>query len=116
IATGDGLMRYRSGDGALRKFPEVFVQQGSGYGTNVFRLFEDSQGDIWWSTSSRILNTLGRWNSAQERMEFFSDMDGLPTLQSNLPSAFVEDSSGALWMGFEGQGFARWRRDGRFEY
>jgi ligand-binding sensor domain-containing protein/signal transduction histidine kinase len=117
IATGDGLLRYRSGGlGALRTIPEVYVRPGGPDGANVRRLYQDSAGDVWWSTSSRIANTLGRWSHARRTMDFFSHADGLPPLQSNRPSVFVEDRNGILWMGFESQGLARRRSNGTFEY
>jgi hypothetical protein len=48
-------------------------------------------------------------------MEFFGDADGLPPLSTHLPSAFVEDLSGALWLRFENEGIAR-QRSGGFQY
>jgi signal transduction histidine kinase/streptogramin lyase len=117
IATGDGLLWYRSGGlGALRKMPQVYVHPKLQEGANVFRLFEDSRGDIWWSTSARASNTLGRWSRAQWKVDYFTAANGLPPLVGNLPTAFVEDRSGTLWLGFESQGLARRRSDGTFEY
>ncbi len=113
LGTGDGLLRYRGlGPDSLFRLPEVYVRPGGRDGHNVFRLYEDSRGDVWWSTSSRITNTLGRWRRAEAEMEYFGDGNGLPSLRSNLPSAFVEDRSGVLWLGFESQGIARQRSDG----
>jgi ligand-binding sensor domain-containing protein len=117
LATGDGLLRYASAGAApFSRMPEVQRRPTGPDGANVFRVYEDSHGDVWWSTSSRIRNTLGRWNRASGGTEFFTEFQGLPTLRSNLPSAFVEDRNGVLWIGFESQGLARRRSDGRFEY
>lgn len=116
LGTGDGLLRYRgSGRERLSRLPELYVRPGGPDGHNVFRLYEDSRGDIWWSTSSRITNTLGRWSRAEAKMEYFGDGNGLPPLRGNLPSAFVEDRSGVLWLGFDGQGIAR-QQSGGFMY
>ncbi len=117
VGTGNGLLRYRgAGPDPLSRLPEVHVRPGGRDGQNVFRLYEDARGDVWWSTSSRINNTLGRWNRGRGKMEFFGDNDGLPPLQGNLPSAFVEDRRGVLWLGFESGGLARKRSQGGFEY
>jgi ligand-binding sensor domain-containing protein/two-component sensor histidine kinase len=117
IATGNGLLRY-TGDarGGLRGKPRVYLRPGGPDGWNVFRVYEDSHGDIWWSTSSRIANTLARWSRVSDRVEFFAEPHGLPPLQSNLPAAFVEDRAGVLWLGFENRGLARHRPDNSFEY
>lgn len=117
VATGDGLLRYGPGGlGALRKMPQVYVHPKLQEGANVFRLYEDSRGDIWWSTSARASNTLGRWSREQGKTDYFTAADGLPPLVGNLPTAFVEDRSGTLWFGFESQGLARRRSNGTFEY
>jgi ligand-binding sensor domain-containing protein/signal transduction histidine kinase len=117
IATGDGLLRYPAGRSSeLRKQPQVYVRPVELGGTNVFRVYEDWRGDIWWSTSARTANTLGRWDHATQKMQYFTDADGLPPLHGNLPSAFVEDRDGTLWSGFQSNGLARRRRDGSFEY
>jgi signal transduction histidine kinase/ligand-binding sensor domain-containing protein len=117
LGTGDGLLRYRgSGREPLSRVPDLYVCPGGRDGHNVFRLYEDSRGDVWWSTSSRITNTLGRWRRAEAKMEYFGGGNGLPPLGGNLPSAFVEDRSGVLWLGFESQGIARQRSGGGFVY
>src|SRR5215471_11541902 len=118
LATGNGLLRYPAGDsGAWAKTPETYTHPIGPDGANVFRLYEDSRGDIWWSTSSRIVNTLGQWDHAQNQMRFFTEADGLPAPGGvNPASAFVEDGHGVLWVAVESGGLARRRTGGSFEY
>ncbi len=115
LATGDGLLRYSAaGSRTLQIQPRVYTRPNGPDGANVFRLYEDSRGDIWWSTSSRIVSTLGRWSRSRQTMEFFKEQ--LPLGAGVNPvSAFVEDKTGVLWIGFESGDLAR-RRDGAFEY
>jgi len=117
IATGEGLLHYVSaGPLTLLQKPDVFLLPTLPDGGNVFRLFEDTQGDIWWSTSGRILNQLARWDRKDGKVRIFSDRDGLPVM-ANLPTGFVEDKFGALWLGFETQGLARITKESsRFQY
>jgi ligand-binding sensor domain-containing protein/signal transduction histidine kinase len=122
IATAEGLLRYRPGDvSVLGQAFDALMLPVLPDGGNVFRVFEDSRGDIWWSTSGHIVNGLARWNQALGKIEIFSEGDGLPPLRSNtptgfnLPTAFVEDRHGTLWFGFQSGGLAR-RKGDRFEY
>jgi ligand-binding sensor domain-containing protein/anti-sigma regulatory factor (Ser/Thr protein kinase) len=77
----------------------------------VFRTYEDSRGDIWFSTMGHVDCVLSRWDRAAERFVSYSPADGL--LESS-PSAFAEDGAGNLWIGFYDGGLVRYRQ-GRFE-
>src|SRR5258706_2450613 len=79
-------------------------------GSDVFRLFEDSRGDIWISISGAVHN-LVRWERATESFHAYSEAEGLPRYSP--PTAFREDAAGNLWLGFYEGGLARYR-DGRF--
>jgi ligand-binding sensor domain-containing protein/two-component sensor histidine kinase len=79
-------------------------------GNDVFRLFEDSRGDIWISIAGGRPNVV-RWERATESFHIYSQAEGLP--RSSPPTAFREDGAGNLWLGFYEGGLARYR-DGRF--
>jgi signal transduction histidine kinase len=76
----------------------------------IFRLYEDSHGDIWISTLSAGNNGLSRWRRASET---FSQADGLVSLKTHPASAFREDAAGNLWVGLIGGGLMRYS-GGRF--
>ena len=77
---------------------------------DVYRLFEDSRGDIW--ISGRARQGLTRWERSSETFHRYSDADGLPPF--NYPNAFGEDSAGNLWIGLREGGLVRYT-SGRFE-
>jgi ligand-binding sensor domain-containing protein len=81
----------------------------------IFRLFEDSRGDIWAATQSATgVNGLVRWDRRTGAVIEYSEREGLPpSPKLGLASAFREDSSGNLWVGFHVGGLARYRQ-GRF--
>jgi signal transduction histidine kinase/streptogramin lyase len=72
----------------------------------VRRLFEDSGGNIWISTDSRILNGIARWDARTEQVSDLGRSPGLPSLKDDLARSFGEDASG-IWLGFYG-GLARY--------
>jgi len=70
-----------------------------GLGANdVFRLFEDSHGDVWISSISEGPAGLTRWERATQTLQRFGPSDGI----NSAPTAFREDASGNLWIGFYG--------------
>jgi len=75
----------------------------------IYRLFEDSRGDIWLGVfgDTRLM----RWDRSTETLQHFGTDDGIPYQAG---TAFAEDQSGAVWIGFYGGGLAR-RRNGSFE-
>lgn len=80
-------------------------------GDDVFRLFEDSSGNVWIATWAPARTVLTRWDRATARFERFAEHDGLPPFSR--PLAFSEDRSGGIWIGFWNGGVARYHR-GRF--
>ena len=80
-------------------------------GADVFRLFEDSRGDIWVGRRLPTTAVLTRWERSTNSFHRYSEADGLPAF--NRPTAFAEDASGNVWIGFQNGGLARHRR-GRF--
>ncbi len=72
-----------------------------------YRAFEDSRGDLWFSTWPRGLT---RWQRSTGTLQTFGAQDGV----TNAPaSALREDLAGNLWIGFVEGEMIRYR-DGRF--
>ena len=72
VGTGDGLYRFpaaehlsRNQDGARR--PSTRTKDGLA-ATQVFRLFEDSRGDVWISTMSSLTRGLAVWDAPRGRV------------------------------------------------
>ena len=118
-------LRARSGEWwlgtgeALFRFPRVTFQQLKKARpiavypmTQVFRLFEDSRGDVWISTTSPTVNKLARWEHTSAAVRNAGPIPGLPF--DDLARSFGEDTGGNVWIGF-GKGLARWR-NGSFEF
>jgi two-component sensor histidine kinase len=82
-------------------------------GNEIFRLFEDSRGDIWIVKIDLVGYSLTRWERATGSFHLCTSADGLQTVEA--PTAFAEDRSGQLWMGFYNGGLARFR-NGRFTH
>ena len=71
----------------------------------VLRLFEDSRGDVWIATVGEgKLNGLTRWERSTDRLHHYGSREGLPDLRRHFVSAFAEDRSGGVWLGFSADG------------
>ena len=117
VGTYHGVFRYvgiETASDLSRASPAAVYTRADGLAADVvLRLFEDSHGDVWIGTGSGD-NGLSRWRRATGSLEHFGDSEGLPPFQTHFVSAFAEDRSGAVWIGFSGDGgLVRWR-DGRF--
>jgi len=81
----------------------------------VFRLYEDSRGDIWIGTMyyGRVL----KWEREAQLLRDYTDELTQP---GDVPGArfqmtcFAEDRQGTLWAGFYNHGYLMRYRDGRF--
>ena len=82
-------------------------------GNLIFRVFEDSRGDIWISTFGNGGNGLSRWQRSTGSLRHFSREPGFPDGAS--PTVFCEDRTGALWIGFYDGRLARYRNN-RFQF
>ena len=90
----------------------VYTTRDGLAGNNIFRVFEDSRGDIWIGTIGLgSEDGLARWDRSTGRVQAFSESDGLPA--HPVPTAFAEDRAGGVWVGLFHGGLARYRR-GRF--
>jgi streptogramin lyase/two-component sensor histidine kinase len=102
VPTGEGLFRYpasASCTSIARTPPKAVYTHRDGLPIDeIFRLFEDSRGDLWLSVGSSPV----RWLRRTATFEVVSD-------RVNPPSAFAEDRAGNVWIGFYRGGIARWR-------
>jgi ligand-binding sensor domain-containing protein/signal transduction histidine kinase len=95
-----------------RRQPDAIYTTREGLANNrLLRLYEDARGDLWISVYGRPQSGLARLERATGRLQTYSESDGLPS--TNSPTAFCEDRSGNLWIGFSGGGLARYTA-GRF--
>ena len=92
----------------------IYTKRDGLAGNEIFRLFEDSRGDVWISTTGDDGNGLSRWQRSTGSLRTFSRETAFPKTYW-LPTAFREDRNGALWIGFYGGGVARYR-DNRFRF
>ena len=83
--------------------------------TEVFRIFEDSRGDVWFTTVGYVYE-LWRWERAGNTWREFTAEVSLG--KNRIGTAFVEDKAGNLWIGTgsdaDDAALARYR-DGQFE-
>lgn len=117
IATGQGLCRFpaaaRLDQLAGARPKRIYTTRDGLAGENIFRVFEDSQCDIWIGTIGLdMADGLARWRRKTGRIEAFSPADGLP--KSPVPTAFAEDRAGNVWIGLFHGGLARYRPGGKF--
>ena len=114
VPAGEGLIRYprlASPDQITSAHPKAIYTTRDGLPDNdMFRLFEDSRGDIWISTVGSIDCTLTRWERATATFHCFASVGRTP---NSAPTAFCEDASGNLWIGFYTGGLLRYSA-GRF--
>ncbi len=114
IPTGEGLFRSPSAtdfENLARAAPQK-IETGA-RGKEIFRLFEDSRGDVWIATIAGAAELL-RWERASQTWHNYTEQTGFATGR-RLGTAFVEDRSGNLWIGTGDEDSALIRyRDGRF--
>jgi signal transduction histidine kinase/ligand-binding sensor domain-containing protein len=112
----EGLQRYpktnRFEDLARTAPLKTYTTRDGLFSNGVFRLFEDSRGDIWISVLGDINDMLLRWERATETIHRYTTDDNLPF--RNGATAFGEDRAGNIWIGFYGGGLVRFH-SGKFE-
>jgi len=116
VPTGRGLCRFpavRQVEQLARTRPMAVYTTRDGLSCNdVFRLYEDSRGDIWISTTCSD-KSLSRWERSTQTLRSFSDEDWSTAVRMGSPSSFSEDASGNLWIGHWSTGLTRYAT-GRF--
>jgi streptogramin lyase/signal transduction histidine kinase len=70
-------------------------------GKEVFRLFEDSRGDVWIATTGNA-NELLRWQRSSREWRDLTEETGFGKFR--MGTAFAEDHAGDLWIGTGGDG------------
>jgi ligand-binding sensor domain-containing protein/signal transduction histidine kinase len=114
VGTGDGLVRFPKADrladlARARPIWHYTVQDGPAP-LQVFRLFEDSRGNVWVSS---FAFGLSRWEPVTGQLRDMVRLPGLSLVTRDWPArSFGEDAAGNVWIGFDGQ-LARYK-DGRF--
>jgi signal transduction histidine kinase/ligand-binding sensor domain-containing protein len=100
FASGDGLYRFpnvaRVEDLARVKPLAVYTTRDGLVGNDIFRIFEDSRGDVWITAIHPARQALSRWQRATGAFQRFTTADGFPPGNIN---CFAEDSQGRIWMG-----------------
>ena len=120
IATYLGVRRYPS----VKKFEDlarvapkkIYNAQDGIYTEEVFRMWEDSRGNVWIYTFGKVGDDdsyLHLWERTTDKIRRFGKADGLPHV--NNVTAFTEDAAGNIWLGFYAGGAARFR-NGKFQY
>jgi signal transduction histidine kinase/ligand-binding sensor domain-containing protein len=120
IATGEGLYRFPR-VARLEQLghtpPKVIYQKKDGLpGDDIFRLFEDSRGDVWIAVVGSSPpnrpssdNGVARWARASDAIQRFPEMDDF---RWGLTQAFAEDQFGDIWIAID-EKLVRYR-EGRF--
>ena len=107
LSTGEGLIRYPAVpiETLGHTNPKAVYTIANGLRTdNIFRIFEDSRGGIWVASIGLLgVNGLCRWDRATNRFQSF------PVHDSTAASAFAEDPSGTVWIGYYDGMLARYR-------
>ena len=114
LASAQGLVRYSklsAIEQTAHSRPDVIYTTREGLpGNEIFRIFEDSRGDIWIGILGPPERATIRWERATETLHNYSVADGLP---GAVPTAFCEDASGNIWIGYYDGGLVRYS-SGRF--
>jgi ligand-binding sensor domain-containing protein len=104
IGTGRGLYRFPAVDvltGLKTARPlAVYTKRDGLAASQVYRLFEDSRGNIWVSTIGS--NGLARWERASGKVHDLATVPGL-TFKEDLAHSFAEDRDGNVWVGLTGK-------------
>ena len=95
--TGNGLYRTPPGIGFEKLSSQTLAKVETGAkGAQVFRIFEQSNGDIWVATTG-VTNELFRLDRKSDKWIDLTEQMGVGP--NRLVSAFVEDHDGDLWIG-----------------
>ena len=117
ILTQDKLYRFAApgefADLANQKPSAIYTTADGLKGNVLFRAFEDSRGDLWFSTRGADVQTSGltRRSRADGKFYAFGEKDNFPVGKS--PVSFAEAADGTLLFGFYEDGLIRYK-DGVF--
>jgi signal transduction histidine kinase/ligand-binding sensor domain-containing protein len=109
IAGTKGLQRYPKAN-RLEELahlkPRLYTVKDGLVDNFIFRLFEDSHGDVWIGTLSSPDGNLARWERSSDQIHNYTPKDG--ALKNNSPTAFAEDHFGNVWIGHYDGGLVRY--------
>jgi signal transduction histidine kinase/sugar lactone lactonase YvrE len=93
--------------------PSPGINGFNGTARDIVSLYGDSHGDLWIGLHSGSTGKggLARWQRSTQTFHVYKKTEGLTA--STTPIAFCEDRRGNLWVGFYGNGLARYH-DGHF--
>ncbi|HKV42642.1 MAG TPA: two-component regulator propeller domain-containing protein [Blastocatellia bacterium] len=109
MSTAGGLVRYPKvgsfGQIAHTRPRAVYTTRDGLPQNTIFRIFEDSRGDVWISTLGNPKAVLTRWERASGTLHPYALPGGI---LDSAPTAFCEDGSGNLWIGLYNGGLLRY--------
>ena len=117
-----GLLRFdpSGANGEARLVSSITAAMGSP-DNDVAHLLQDSKGNIWFSTLPIVAypepgrqSGLAVWERKTGHIRRFTELDGLPPLNSCAILYVFEDHAGDIWIGLYRNGVARYR-NGRFQ-
>lgn len=95
-----------------RKPQQIYGQQDGFKSSYFYAAFEDSKGNLWFSTRGRKEdNGLARYDAEKKAFRFFTAQDGFP--DGYAVRSFAEDRAGNIWLGSYDAGLVRFA-NGRF--
>ena len=90
----NGFFKYNLETGNFKQY-NYDQKNNFSPGNAITFIFEDSEGIVWVASNSNLL----RFDPDTEKLEKFSQKDGLP---SNLVNSIIEDFEGNLWISTSG--------------
>jgi two-component sensor histidine kinase len=101
FATKEGLYRYP----AIQRAEELATLQPKATYTidglqsnDLYAVFEDSRGDLWFSLFKQTGTAVCRWERASGKFYTYGKEYGLPSIEGVV--SFAEDRQGNIWLGF----------------
>lgn len=117
IATSQGVVRFPKVsriEELAQVFPLAVYNSTNGLkGDQVYRLYEDSQSNIWISNLAPPAAGLARWERATGKLQDFTPKSN-ENQENRSVYSFAEDSLGNLWVGFSNGEFGS-IKDGNIE-
>jgi ligand-binding sensor domain-containing protein/two-component sensor histidine kinase len=108
-ASGQGILRFKD---INKSKARIYTAKDGLAGTSVLRIYEDSQRDVWISTPTAVSHRLTKWDHRTNKFYRFGEKDGL--ISDKIPTSFLDDRNGNLWIGLSDAGLLRYR-NGTFQ-
>ena len=122
FATGEGLVRFSSRarvEDLSRLNPNAVYTSTDGLAANfIHQISQDARGGLWIVTvsgGSAGELRLNRWDCSSRTLSGYAAGKGISLVKGDIPTAFAEDPSQNLWIGFRDHGALLRYRRGRFE-